>query len=262
MHIDQILAESAKEVLSEETVKLIREQFEAQVELRVADRLKLELEEVDKQTAEDLQNLVEKIDKDTTAKYQTLLEANDKDHTEKMKKLVSEMDKSYTSRLQLVKEHYEIKQAAEMEDFKNTLLEAIDLHIDTVLDEKIPAKVFHAAAAAYEAKKKQPVTESKKTPVKAPAKTKSVLETLCEGFDAEKRRFVTLRLEGQDEDRQKNNFEYVVSLYDRKQQAQKQVIAESAVRNSIDSHVGNDAEVSANKTGGYMDLYIAACQPL
>lgn len=244
-NIEKILKEASDGILTDETTKLMKEAFEQEVEKRVSERLQLELEDIDKVHAQEVTQLAESIDKTHADKYQTLLEASDKDHTDKMKKLVSEMNKSYTSRLKIVKEHYESKQVEEMEDFKNSLLEAIDSHIDTILEEKIPADIFHKAAASYVDKKT--VNESKTLPKKS-----TLLESLTKDFDKEKKAFVVAKLNGKTDESVNKNFAYVVKMFENKQQTQKQVIAESAVKNSIDSQkevtlTENKSEVSENK---------------
>jgi hypothetical protein len=256
-NIEKILKEASADILTDETTQLMKEAFEQEVEKRVSNRLQLDLEEIDKKHAEEVTQLVESIDKTHAEKYQTLLEASDTDHTNKMKRLVSEMDKSYTNRLKIVKEHYEVKQMEEMENFKNTLLESIDQHIDNILEEKIPADVFHKAAASYVEKKT--VNESKTV-----AKKSTLLESLTKGFDADKKKFIVSKLNGKSDDSINKNFAYVVKMFENKQQTQKQVIAESAVKNSIDSQkevtlTENKSEVSEqnkNEIDPYMQSLI------
>lgn len=255
MHIEKILQESADGILTDETQKLMKEAFEAEVEKRVAERVQLEIDEIDKKAADELKSLVESIDKQHADQYKTLLEANDADHLQKMDNLVKEMDKSYTVRLKLVKEHYEVKQVQEMENFKNTLLEAIDQHIDNVLDEKIPADVFHKAASSY-VEKKNPVKESVK-----PVQKRTLLESLTKDFPKEKKDFIVSRLKDKNDESIKKNFNYVVNMFEKSTANQKQVIAESAIRQSIDSHAEKKAEVSApnNEIDPLMQSYIIKC---
>lgn len=250
MDIEKILKESAKDVLTDETLKLMKEAFDAEVERRVSERVQLEIEDIDKKSADDLKDLVESIDKEHAKKYQSLLEAVDTDHIAKMNNLVKEMDKSYTSRLQLVKEHYEDKQQKEMVQFKNTLLEAIDQHIDNILDEKIPADIFHKAAKSY-VEKQKPVQEAKKP---------SLLESLTKGFSSEKKIFVESRLKNLDETQIQKHFNHVANLFEKNALDKKKVIAESAIRQSIDSQVHateNNAEVSVkNEISPLIQSYI------
>jgi hypothetical protein len=137
------------------------------------------------------------------------------------------------------------------------LLESIDQHIDNILEEKIPADVFHKAAANYVEKKT--VTESKTV-----SKKSTLLESLTKGFDKEKKNFITSKLNGKSDESINKNFAYVVKMFENKQNAQKQVIAESAVKNSIDSQkevtlTENKSEVSEqnqNEINPYMQSLI------
>lgn len=242
--LSTILENVTKDVLSDTNQKEIKEAFESEIELRVSERVKLQLEEMEKTYADKIKDAFAKVDENHAQSIEELVESIDNDHTQKLEKLISEMDKSYAEKLQLVKEHYENNLLTEMETFKNKLLDSIELYLDEKIDEAIPAEVFHNAAKNY-------LSQHSNSEV---SESENFLNFLTKKIaDKDKVAFIESRLSGKDAHFIKRNFNTVCEMWDKKQKSQKQSLAESAKLNNITSRKEknmlseNESEVSENK---------------
>lgn len=240
--LNNITENDEEKIITDETRSLMKEEFEAVVENRLQERLQLEIDDIDKNHASELQELVESIDEKVSMQTEELLKKQDNDHGQKLKSLIENLDRSYSEKLKLVRDHYEDKQNQELNDFKEIMLENISDFIDKKINDQIPADVFHRAAQRYVNPKNTTVRES----TKAPAKAVSILESLTKGFSSEKKKFVESKLQDKENSYVKNNFDYVVNMFEKRKQRQQLIIAESAKRQSIHSIDSNQVMLNEN----------------
>ena len=120
MSKDQLLPESVKEVLSEESVLTIEEAIKDKLTLSVEAALASQ----DELYSEKLQELVEAIDKDHSAKLKRIVEAVDKSNAEKLVKIINK---------------YEGEINGGAKEFKDTLVESISDYLEEYVDEVLPA---------------------------------------------------------------------------------------------------------------------------
>lgn len=138
----KLLEESAKEVLTEDSLKKIQEAVEKRAEEIAKEKFELKIEsklaKQDAVYAEKLENFIGEVDED---------------HTNKMKQLVEALDNKRAGQLQQVVEKYKNGYAKECKLFKENLVKKIDKYFDLVVDEQIPAKQINEAVENTRAKK-------------------------------------------------------------------------------------------------------------
>jgi hypothetical protein len=98
-----------------------------------------------------LQELTEKIDEDHTAKMQKLVAAIDTDHAVKLHNLVESIDAKHTKMLKQVVEKYEGKLVADATSFQNRLVEEISNYLDLYLDKTVPTAQINEAVTNIQA---------------------------------------------------------------------------------------------------------------
>lgn len=123
MSKDQLLPESVKEVLSEESIQVIEEAIKDKLTLSVEAALASQ----DELYSEKLQELIEAIDKDHTSKLKRVVEAVDKNNAEKLIKVIKK---------------YEGEVSASAKEFKDTLVESISDYLEEYIEEAVPAEAI------------------------------------------------------------------------------------------------------------------------
>ena len=98
-----------------------------------------------------LQELTEKIDEDHTAKMQKLVAAIDTDHAVKLHNLVESIDAKHTKMLKQVVEKYEGKLVADATSFQNRLVEEVSNYLDLYLDKTVPTAQINEAVTNIQA---------------------------------------------------------------------------------------------------------------
>ena len=121
MNKDQLLPESVKEILSEESITTIEEAIKDKITLSVESALTSQ----DELYSEKLEELIAAIDKDHSAKLNRIVEAVDANNTKKL--------------MQVVKK-YESDINVDAKEFKNTLVESISDYLEEYIDEAIPSE--------------------------------------------------------------------------------------------------------------------------
>ena len=120
MSKDQLLPESVKEVLTEESVQTIEEAIKDKVTLAVEAALTSQ----DELYSEKLQELVQAIDKDHSSKLKRIVEAVDKNNADKLVKVIKK---------------YEGELSGSAKEFKDTIVESISDYLEEYVDEAVPA---------------------------------------------------------------------------------------------------------------------------
>jgi len=123
MSKDNLLPESVKEVLTEESVLSIEE--------AIKDKLTLSVEAA-----------LTSQDELYSEKLQELIQAIDKDHTTKLKRIVEAVDKNNAKKLITVIKKYEGEVNNDASKFKNTLVESISDYIEEYIQEAVPTEAI------------------------------------------------------------------------------------------------------------------------
>ena len=134
MSKEQLLPESVKEVLTEESVRTIEE--------AIKDKLSLSVEAA-----------LTSQDELYSEKLQELIKAIDSDHTSKLKRIVEAVDSNNAQKLIKVIKKYESDLNKGANEFKSTLVESISDYLEEYVDEAVPA------AAILEATQNRTATE-------------------------------------------------------------------------------------------------------
>lgn len=121
MSKEQLLPESVKEVLTEESINTIEEAFKDKITLSVESALTSQ----DELYSEKLQELVKAIDKDHSAKLTRIVEAVDSKNTKQLVKVIKK---------------YENDLSVGAKEFKDTLVESISDYLEEYIDEVVPAE--------------------------------------------------------------------------------------------------------------------------
>ena len=121
MSKEQLLPESVKEVLTEESINTIEDALKDKITLSVESALTSQ----DELYSEKLQELVKAIDKDHSAKLTRIVEAVDSKNTKQLVKVIKK---------------YENDLSVGAKEFKDTLVESISDYLEEYIDEAVPAE--------------------------------------------------------------------------------------------------------------------------
>ena len=260
-NITDALKEATKDILSEDNLKEIQAAFEQAVN----EKVKLHVEKA----------LIEQ-DEDYSAKLEKLLEAIDSDHTEKLNKVYSAVCENHAAKLKAVIEKYEKEINNGAKDFKDNIVEQVSNYLELYVEEVIPSAAIAEAVknkravevlegmkknlSIDEATAKESIREavidgknqineaSKKleATLKENAELKGKLEKVAfDRFIAEKTKDmdpskvekVFKLLEGKDMEFVKNNFDYAVKMFEKKEEERLETLAEEAVEETTSTEV-------------------------
>ena len=256
--ITDLLQEVGKDVLNEESLKSIETVFNEAVEKKADERAQIATEAA--LTAQD---------EEYSKKLETLIEAIDKDHCSKLEKVVEAVDKDRTRKLQNVIRKYQTALNEEATTLKDTLVESVSNYLDSYIDEAIPTQAIEEATQnrrAYDLLKdirkslsvdmvlanesireavvdgKQTIEESKKAISDLTVENKSIKEELdtikkdlflekkLNGLDEKKCNFVRKTFKDKDLAFIEENFDYTVTMFDKKAQESLEILKEEAVK--------------------------------
>lgn len=285
-NIKNLFSEELQNVLTEDTLTAIEEAFNQKVNLSVEAAL-LEQDEV---YADKLKSLINTLDKDRTVK---------------MKRVVEAIDKNNASKLVNVVKKYERQSKQDFKKFKGQLVESISSYLDAFLKESLDEKDFSQAVknktafnvlenlrkvlavdsvlmkeSVQEAVidgKNQIVSLQKENAdlkkkyealVKVNQKTETValIESKTAKFNETKKNFVKKALEDKSPQFIKENFDYVVRLFDKQEKSKLQTLKEDAMsrrqvspdvifekpKKVIEEKVNNDS--TNNLTSEYLNV--------
>ena len=133
MSKEQLLPESVKGALTEESVQTIEEAIKDKVTLAVEAALTSQ-------------------DELYSEKLQELVQAIDKDHSSKLKRIVEAVDKNNADKLVQVIKKYEGEISDSAKEFKTTLVESISDYLEEYVDEALPAEAVLEATQNRTAK--------------------------------------------------------------------------------------------------------------
>lgn len=291
MKVLNIIKEATKDLLTEDTFKTIEEGLKAEVDQIVTEKseaaVKVALDAQDAEHATALTDLMEKVDADRAAKLQLALEAMETDHIEKLLAI----KESYDSVLQ--------KQAA---DLRDELRIQISKYLDLQLEKVIPttqlqeaAKESFARNILSEARKLLAINDIRENEVvmeavqdgvsrikqletqlhqsnkqikdlqeKANASAASLfLSEKINSLPEAKAVYLKNFFQGKGAEYIKENFEYVVGLYDKEESERRQKVSEETKelrrrsnvdrlvveKRSDDAEFGSPAKTENNSNG-------------
>ena len=251
MKIDNILNEQVREILSEESIQAIEKAFE--------DKIKLQVEAA-----------LTKQDDLYSSKLVQLMEAIDKDHTNKLKSVVNAIDADNAKKLKKVINKYEYTLNTEAKSFKDNLVTSISDYLEEFLEESIPTEAINEATknrsamevlsnlrrvlavdsalmsesvqdAVIDGKQqidslteRVKVLEQENTTIKESykkVKSELLLETLTSELPQSKKEFMKKVLGDKSPTFIKENFEYTLRLFDKKEKERLEMIKEQAFTN-------------------------------
>jgi len=263
----EILKNIGKDILTDDSKTAIMEAFEQAVKEKADSVVKIEVD-----------SALAKLDEKHSKMLTELLEAVDTDHTIKAKKVFAKIDSDYAEKLESVVNKYEGMINEEAIKFRDQLITEMSNFIELYIDEKIPKEQISEAVSNTHAKKlienikkivsvdeeyitdniKEALTDGKREidtlrnelneAVKSnivlnqdmkKVKTEKFLMEKTMNFDDAKKHYVMRVLENKSPDEVEGNFDYVVKMFEKEENHNKQLLKESAVKttksNSVDT---------------------------
>lgn len=256
MKINEVLEQVSEDALPAEAKQAIAEAFEAAVDTKTSERVEMEVE-----------NALQKLDEDHSGKLVKLLEAIDEDHTQKLLGVVKKIDEDHTKKLRHVIARYETIIKEEANKFKDSFVDEISNYLELYLERAVPKTEIHEATQNTAARQmieqikkivavdkafineniKEALKDGKQTidglrselnkviqeNVKLNKENNSIQSTLVlekktASFPEEKRNYVMRVLAEKSPEYIKENFNYVVEMYNRDERDSRELIREEA----------------------------------
>ena len=255
--ITDLLKEVSKDVLTEESLEQIETVFTEAVDKKAEERAQIATEAA-----------LAAQDDEHSVKLEQLLESIDKDHTKKLNKVVEAVDNDRARKLKNVVRRYQTAITQEATGLKDTVVESVSDYLDSYIEESVPTSSIEEATKnkrAYSLLKdmrkmlsvdmilanesiREAVQDGKKTidesreVVKGLTTSKTELEAELHQtkkdlfiekkigqFDEKKSNFIRKTFVDRDLSFIEENFDYTVSMFDKKVQESLDVIKEEAI---------------------------------
>ena len=270
-------------IINEDTATAITTAFEESVNEKVNDRVKLEIE-----------SATSKIDEDHAVKLEKLLEAIDTDHSIKLEKVVASIYEGTAKKMENVVEFYKKALNEKADSFSSGVVDKISKFLDLYLTESIPTVQLEKAVAntyAVEQLAKirgivsvdpSQLNENVKNIVKTgkskidelqkqldeqvtknqtlleevnKTKTAIILEKETKGMSLSKKKFIFNLLNDKTPSYIKENFNFVVEMFEREDEEEISDLAEEAKGKAVSrdakvSSVISESDESLNNTYG------------
>lgn len=265
--INTLLKEATKDLLSEETLKVISEAIQAKAEEKVQLAVEAALVKQDEEYATKLEQVLEAIDADHTEKLDKIVARIDETHSAKFQHALTVLDESQSEKLGNLINVYENVIQQEADNFKSTLVEQISNYIDLYIDKAIPAQQIQEATENARSRKivnevkrlvglsdefvnesvKEALIDGKQQIDEAIARSKELekqlqvvteraanaekqlfLEKKLENFPSAKKNYMLRVLSEKKMEAIKENFNYVSEMYDKKEEDENITLKESA----------------------------------
>ena len=261
MDISTILKNLDQSVLNEETASAIAEAFENAVNEKVETKLSLKLE-----------SALLKQDEEHAEKLQNLIEALDLDHTNILKEVVEAINENHTAKLEQVIDLYKTSLNEKAEKFSNKLIGQISNYLDLYIEKNIPDEQLEEAVANTHARTQlekiknmlnldpEALNENVKEVLKKgnnqinelqeklnesynenaklvslveKANSSLLLEKKTKGMSSSKKDYITKILSDKSPEYIKENFNYVVEMFEKDENEERSVLAEEAKTKSV-----------------------------
>ena len=253
-NITDTLKEQFKDLLSEDSYNEIEKVFNEAVEAK---------------SSLAVESALVKQDSDHATKVQSLLEAIDDDHTKKLDKIVEAIVENHTQKLQTVVEHYEGALKTDADTYKESLIGNISNYLDLYLEKTYPQDMLEEAVknkkfehlvtemrnvlgvdlalakdsikgAILDGKTQISESQSKLEEVEKineslkqelnETQRELTLENLTKDLPEIKKNYVQKVLGNKDVAFIKENFDYVLNLFDKEQDAELETLKEEATQ--------------------------------
>lgn len=258
--IEDVLNQISEDILTEDSKKMLTEAFQEAVQTAVNEKLELEVK-----------NALEKLDEDHSVKLEKLLEAIDTDHSQKLIAVLEKIDADHTEKLQYLIKRNEKALNEDAEEFKKNLISQLSNYIELYIEKVIPVDELKEAVANKKAQKmvdqmkqimalddtfinstiREAVEDGRKTidglkqelneaikqniQITQSLKNKTVelmLEKNTVGLAKEKKQYVMRMLKDKDPEYITENFDYVVKMFDKQEEDQRELVSEQATKTS------------------------------
>ena len=279
MKINEVLSQVDESVLTTEAKQAIVEAFQVAVDAKTAERVELEVK-----------NAIVQVDEDHSNKLVRLLEAIDNDHANKLLAVVKKVDEDHTLKLRRIIGRYETILKEEAGQFKDSFINEISNYLELYVDRTIPKEQVMEATKNTSARNmiesikkivavdktfineniKEALVDGKQqidglraelnktiqenvkiNKENNAIKTKLMLEKNTMSFPEEKKQYVMRVLSDKSPEYIKENFSYVVEMYNRDEQDSREVIREEATKTAVSNTVKHPKLVleSVTQTG-------------
>ena len=283
--ITDLLKEVGKDFLTEESLETIETVFNEAVEKKATERAELATEAA-----------LQVQDDEHSKKLEELLEAIDKDHAKKLEKVVEAVDADRTRKLKNVIRKYQTAIAEEASGLKETMVESVSDYLDSYITDTLPTETIEEATknrrafdvlseirkmlsvdmvlaneSIREAVKdgKATIEESKKSLAEMTeynsdlkiqlegAQKELFLEKKLAGFDEKKAKFVRKTFADKELAFIEENFDYTVTMFDKKTEEALQVLKEEATKECKAQEAEVVVEESSSTPKSATELYAA-----
>lgn len=136
IEISKMLPESIVNAMSEESLSVLKEEFEKAVESKVAARVKLAVESAE--TA---------LDEELNRKCTDLVHQIEEAHKIGLMKVVESINKRFNKKLEIVRNYYKSQLGRKAGLFKNSLVESVKNYINSRVDKLVPYEEVKEAVA-------------------------------------------------------------------------------------------------------------------
>ena len=259
-NITDTLKKAAKDVLTEESLEEIQKTFNEQLESKAEERSKIAVDAA-----------LNEQDEKYASKLESLLEAIDKDHCRKLKRVVESLDTDRTNKLKRVIKKYHTELNTEATKLRDSVVESASDYLDSYIDQALPMSSIQEAvdnkkalgilesfrntlgvdlALANETIRegvidgKNQLDESNEQ-LKITTTERNTLSTelvelkktilLAEktkSFDEKKTNFITKTFKGKDLNFINENFDYAVTMFNKRHTEVLDILKEDAIANS------------------------------
>ncbi|MFA5754020.1 MAG: hypothetical protein WC905_01500 [Patescibacteria group bacterium] len=256
--IEDVFSQLGGDVLTEDSKKMLIEAFDDAVNTRVSEKIELEV-----------QDALQKLDEDHSVKLENLLEAIDSDHTQKLVAVLERIDEDHSEKLMyLVKKHEKVLRE-DATEFKSNLINQLSNYLELYVEKAVPQAELREAVENKRAQKmldqmkqimalddsfinstikeavadgrktintlKQELNEAIKQNIQITQTLKGrtaelVLEKNTAGLTKDKKNYVMRMLRDKDPEYIKENFEYVVKMFDKDDEGQRELVTERATK--------------------------------
>lgn len=293
--IEDVLGQIGGDILTEDSKKMLMEAFDDAVNARVSEKVEIEV-----------QSALQKLDEDHSVKLEQLLEAIDSDHTQKLIAVLEKIDEDHSEKLTyLVKKHEKVLRE-DASAFKENLINQLSNYIELYIEKAIPQAELKEAIENKRAQRmveqmkqimalddsfinetiteavadgrktietlKKELNEAVKqniqiTQMLKGRTTELMLEKNTVGLSKDKKNYVMRMLKDKDPEYIKENFEYVVKMFDKDEEGQRELVTEQAtkaakiIREKVDTPPSNkqvvkesSSAIEGDGVGGYLDV--------
>ena len=283
--ITDLLKEVGKDVLTEESLETIETVFNEAVEKKATERAELATEAA-----------LQVQDDEHSKKLEELLEAIDKDHAKKLEKVVEAVDADRSHKLKNVIRKYQTAISEEAGGLKETMVESVSDYLDSYITDTLPTETIEEATknrrafdVLSEIRKmlsvdmvlanesirdavkdgKATIEESKKSLAEMTeynsdlkiqlegAQKELFLEKKLAGFDEKKAKFVRKTFADKELAFIEENFDYTVTMFDKKTEEALQVLKEEATKECKAQEAEVVVEESSSTPKSATELYAA-----